>query len=104
MPGDKLRFLKLFTGLFAILAAASYVIFLVIPLLTAGPKDWGPAVVLLYWDYPLLLLFRETRLCDPWLNDAKSVWLYCILGTAMYTSVGALVGYGIDRFRSRRRL
>ncbi len=98
------RFPRLFTALFATLAAAFHVIFAVIPLLTAGPRDWGPGVGLLYLDYPLFLFFYLTRLCDPWLNDPESVWLYCILGTAMYAAAGALVGYGIDRLRSTRRL
>jgi hypothetical protein len=88
----------------ATLAAALHVVFAVVPLFTAGPKDWGPAVVLLYLDYPLFLFFRATSFCDPWLNDSKSVWLYCILGTGMYAAAGALIGYGIDRLRSRRLL
>jgi hypothetical protein len=98
------RFRKLFTALLATIAAAFHVIFAVIPLVTADPRNWGPAVVLLYLDYPLFLFFKVTRLCDPLMNDPKSVWLYCILGTAMYAAAGALVGYGIDRIRTRRRL
>ena len=97
------RFPRLFTALLGTLAAAFHVVFAVIPLFTAGPKDWGPAVRLLYLDYPLLELFRATMLCDPLLNTSASVWLYGILGTGMYGGFGALVGYGIDRIRNRKQ-
>jgi hypothetical protein len=95
------RFPRLFTGLLAALGAAFHVVFAVIPLVTAAPRDWGPAVALLYLDFPLLLFFRATGLCDPLLNTPESVWLYSILGTAMYAGVGALIGYAIDRLRNR---
>lgn len=98
------RFSGLFTGLFALLGAAFHLVFAVVPLVTAPPRDWVSAVALVYLDYPLFLFFRATAFCDPWLNDGRSVWLYCILGTVMYAAAGALVGCGIDTLRCRRRV
>jgi hypothetical protein len=72
--------------------------------ITASPRDWSPAVGMLYLDYLLLLFFRATKLCDPLLNTSGSVWLYCILGTALYAGFGAVLGYGIDRVRNRKRV
>ena len=97
------RFPRLFTGLLAVLAAAFHVIFAVISLFTAGPRDWGPAVVLLYLDYPLTLFFKATKFCDPLLNTSAGIWLFSLLGTVMYAGVGALVGYGIDSISERAR-
>jgi hypothetical protein len=97
-------FPRLFTALFAALGAAFHLIFAVFPLVTGPPNNLGAAFVVLYLDYPLLLFFRATELCDPLLNTSGSIWLYSILGTAMYAAAGVLVGYGIDRLRSRRRL
>jgi hypothetical protein len=98
------RFPKLFTALLAALAGAFHVFFAVIPLFTAAPKNWGPAVTLLILDYPLFLFFEATKLCDPRLNTGESVMLYSILGTVMYAGVGALLGYGIDRLRNRKQV
>jgi hypothetical protein len=93
---------RLFTALLATYGVAFHLIFAVAPLLTASPRDWGPAVALLYLDFPLFLSFRATKFCDPLLNTSESVWLYSILGTAMYGGFGALIGYGIDRLRNRK--
>lgn len=98
------RFPRLFTGLLAVLAAAFHIIFAVIPLFTADPRDWGPAVQLLFLDYPLTLFFKATKFCDPALNTPASVWLFSALGTVMYVGVGALVGYAIDTVRNRKQL
>ena len=92
---------RLFTAVLAALGTTFHLLFAVLPLITAAPRDWGPVVVLLFLDFPLVLFFKATGLCDPMLNTPESVWLYSILGTAMYAGVGALVGYGIDRLRNR---
>jgi hypothetical protein len=97
-------FPRLFTGLLVTLGAAFHMVFAVIPLLTASPKNWVPAVAMLHLDYPLFLFFQATMFCDPLLNTSESVWLYSILGTAMYGGFGALVGYGIDKLRNRKQV
>ena len=88
------RILKRFTWYFAALGAAFHLFLGVVPVLMAGPKDWGPAVQLFFLDLPLVAL----------LNHPQNAWPYCILGTLMYAAAGSMVGYGIDRLQNRRRL
>src|SRR5262245_23940506 len=97
------RFSRAFTWLLAAFAALFHVLFGIVPVLTASAHDWGPAVQLGFLDYPIVLLIHLVgagRLLEP----ASGVWVLGIPGTAMYAGAGALVGYGIDRLRSRRRL
>jgi hypothetical protein len=93
----------MFTWLLAAFAALFHVLVGTVPVVTASPHDWGPAVQLSFLDFPIVLLIQFAGL-NRLFEDASGVWLLGILGTAMYAGAGALVGYGIDRLRSRRRL
>jgi hypothetical protein len=87
--------------LLATCAALFHVLFGIVPVLTASPRDWGPAVQLGFLDFPVVLLVKLAGL-ERLLEDASAVWVLGIPGTVMYAGAGALVGYGIDRLRSRR--
>jgi hypothetical protein len=92
-----------FTWLLAAFAALFHVLVGVVPFVTASPHDWGPALQLVLLDYPICLLLQVVGL-GRLIEGAGFVWVFIsIAGTAMYAGAGALVGYGIDRFRSKRR-
>src|ERR1700704_2643568 len=93
---------KRFSWLLAVIAGVFHLVFVMGPFI-ASPHDWVPAVALVMWDLPLALFFRVTGLYDNRFNDAVGGWVYGIFGTAMYAGFGALIGYVIDRLRSRKQ-
>jgi hypothetical protein len=93
---------KPFTWTLAALFGLFHLAVVMGPYIAAGGVGEAVGWRLLIFDYPITFLLQVTGVMAH-LNDAVGDVIYGVFGTIMYALVGALLGYGIDRLRARRR-
>ena len=87
----------------ATIYALFHIFCVVVPLISTGGSGEGQAVIVIYLDYPLLLLLSVIPDGEYIVNNLNIAYIlfFSIGGTLMYGFVGSLLGFVIDKLRGK---